>query len=388
MRIYNMESSIQQYKQAVSVIKEAILHSQYRAAKMVTGEELSLNFGIGAYVSNRSRQEKWGTSIIESISEQLRRELPGLRGFSARSIRNMRTFYEYWTQYLIWQPSAAKLQLSINQDTIDIDCFSLQKWSPVAAEINREEFLGISFSHHLEILQKTKDIQEVLFYIHQTVLHKWDKYDLRNRLKEGLYQKQGAAANNFLQTMPVNDARKAVGMFKDEYLLDYINIDEMEVDKPEDIDERVIEKAIVRNIKQFIMTFGRDFAYIGNQYHLEIFGEELFPDLLFLNRELNCMVVVELKKGAFKPAYIGQLQTYMKVLDDKVRKPHENPTIGILLCKSANKAFVEYVIRDYTNPMGVATYKTAEDMSEELRKALPDMDEMRKLLINESDTDN
>ena len=383
-----MESSIQQYKQAVSVIKEAILHSQYRAAKMVTGEELSLNFGIGAYVSNRSRQEKWGTSIIESISEQLRRELPGLRGFSARSIRNMRTFYEYWKQYLIWQPSAAKLQLSKNQGNIDIDCFSLQKWSPVAAEINREEFLGISFSHHLEILQKTKDIQEVLFYIHQTVLHKWDKYDLRDRLKEGLYQKHGVAANNFLQTMPVNDARKAVGMFKDEYLLDYINIEEIEVDKPEDIDERVIEKAIVRNIKKFIMTFGRDFAYIGNQYHLEIFGEELFPDLLFLNRELNCMVVVELKKGAFKPAYIGQLQTYMKVLDDKVRKPHENPTIGILLCKSANKAFVEYVIRDYNHPMGVATYKTAEDMSEELRKALPDMDEMRKLLINESDTDN
>ena len=380
-----MEPSVQQYKQAVSVIKEAILHSQYRAAKMVTGEELSLNFGIGAYVSNRSRQEKWGTSIIDSISEQLRRELPGLRGFSARSIRNMRTFYEYWKQFLIWQPSAAKLQLSINQDTIDIECFSLQKWSPVAIEINREEFLGISFSHHLEILQKTKDIQEVLFYIHQTILHKWDKYDLRNRLKEGLYQKQGAAANNFLQTMPVNDARKAVGMFKDEYLLDYINVEEMEADNPEDVDEKVIEQAIVRDIKKFIMTFGRDFAYIGNQYHLEIFGEELFPDLLFLNRELNCMVVVELKKGAFKPAYIGQLQTYMKVLDDKVRKPHENPTIGILLCKSSNKAFVEYVIRDYNSPMGVATYKTAEDMSEELRMALPDMDEMRKLITESNE---
>lgn len=380
-----MEKSVQQYKQAVSVIKEAILHSQYRAAKMVTGEELSLNFGIGAYVSNRSRQEKWGTSIIDSISEQLRRELPGLRGFSARSIRNMRTFYEYWKQFLIWQPSAAKLQLSINQDSIDIECFSLQKWSPVAIEINREEFLGISFSHHLEILQKTKDIQEVLFYIHQTVLHKWDKYDLRNRLKEGLYQKQGAAANNFLQTMPVNDARKAVGMFKDEYLLDYINVEEMEVDTPEDVDEKVIEQAIVRNIKKFIMTFGRDFAYIGNQYHLEIFGEELFPDLLFLNRELNCMVVVELKKGAFKSAYIGQLQTYMKVLDDKVRKPHENPTIGILLCKSSNKAFVEYVIRDYNSPMGVATYKTAEDMSEVMRKALPDIDEMRKLLTENNE---
>ena len=334
-------------------------------------------------MSAHSRQEAWGTSVIDRISEQLRRELPGLRGFSSQNIRNMRAFYEYWVQYIICSPMASKLQIAVNKDVIDIDNFSMQKWSPMASEINREEFLGISFSHHMEILHKTKDLHEILFYIHQTVLHKWDKYDLRDRLKEGLYQKHEVAANNFLQTMPVNDARKAVGMFKDEYLLDYINIDEMEVDKPEDIDERVIEKAIVRNIKQFIMTFGRDFAYIGNQYHLEIFGEELFPDLLFLNRELNCMVVVELKKGAFKPGYIGQLQTYMKVLDDKVRKPHENPTIGILLCKSANKAFVEYVIRDYTHPMGVATYKTAEDMSEELRKALPDMDEMRKLLTDD-----
>ena len=162
MRIYNMETSIQQYKQAVSVIKEAILHSQYRAAKLVTGEELSLNFGIGAYVSHRSRQEKWGTSIIESISEQLRRELPGLRGFSARSIRNMRTFYEYWMQYIICSPMASKLQVAVNKDVIDIDNFSLQKWPPVAAKINREEFLGISFSHHMEILHKTKDLHEIL----------------------------------------------------------------------------------------------------------------------------------------------------------------------------------------------------------------------------------
>lgn len=165
---------------------------------------------------------------------------------------------------------SSKLQIAVNKDVIDIDNFSLQKWSPMVSEINREEFLGISFFHHMEILHKTKDFHEILFYIHQTVLHKWDKYDLRNRLKEGLYQKQGVAANNFLQTMLVNDARKAVGMFKDEYLLDYINVEEMEVDKSEDIDEKVIEQAIVRNIKKFIMTFGRDFAYIGNQYHLEI----------------------------------------------------------------------------------------------------------------------
>ena len=279
---------------------------------------------------------------------------------------------------------AVDLQTTEDKAVIDIDSFALQKWSPLGDEINREEFLSVSFSHHTEILDKTKDIHEVLFYIHQTVIHKLDKYDLRDRLKSGLYKQQQSATNNFIQTMPVANARKAIGMFKDEYLLDFINVEEMEVDKPADVDERVVEQAIVRNVKQFIMTFGRDFAYIGNQYHLEIFTNEMFPDLLFFNRELNCMVCVELKTGAFKPGYIGQLHTYMRVLDDKVKKPHENPTIGILLCKSADKAFVEYVISDYNSPMGVATYKTTADMDERMRKSLPDMEEMRKLLSDNS----
>ena len=379
-----MEESIIKYRNAVSTSKQAILQSQYRAAKLVTGEQLSLYFGIGGYVSANSREGTWGTGAIDRISEQLRRELPGLRGFSASSIKDMRAFYEYWCQYINRQPLAVDLQITENNTVIDIDSFALQKWSPLAAEINREEFLSVSFSHHTEILDKTKDIHEVLFYIHQTVIHKWDKYDLRDRLKSGLYKQQQSATNNFIQTMPVANARKAIGMFKDEYLLDFINVEEMEVDKPADVDERVVEQAIVRNVKQFIMTFGRDFAYIGNQYHLEIFTNEMFPDLLFFNRELNCMVCVELKTGAFKPGYIGQLHTYMRVLDDKVKKPHENPTIGILLCKSADKAFVEYVISDYNSPMGVATYKTTADMDERMRKSLPDMEEMRKLLSDNS----
>ena len=379
-----MEESIIKYRNAVSTIKQAILQSQYRAAKLVTGEQLSLYFGIGGYVSANSREGTWGTGAIDRISEQLRRELPGLRGFSASSIKDMRAFYEYWCQYINRQPLAVDLQITENNTVIDIDSFALQNWSPLAVEINREEFLSVSFSHHIEILHKTKDIHEVLFYIHQTVIHKWDKYDLRDRLKSGLYKLQQSATNNFIQTMPVVNARKAIGMFKDEYLLDFINVEEREVDKPADVDERVVEQAIVRNVKQFIMTFGRDFAYIGNQYHLEIFTNEMFPDLLFFNRELNCMVCVELKTGAFKPGYIGQLHTYMRVLDDKVKKPHENPTIGILLCKSADKAFVEYVISDYNSPMGVATYKTTADMDERMRKSLPDMEEMRKLLSDNS----
>ena len=131
------------------------------------------------------------------------------------------------------------------------------------------------------------------------------------------------------------------------------------------------------------MTFGNDFAFVGNQYHLEVYGEEFFPDLIFFNRELNALVVVELKTGKFKPSYLGQLTTYLQILDDKVRKPHENPSIGIVLCKSANKEFVEYVIQRYDSPMGVATYKTSADMPENLRKALPDIEDMRKLLASE-----
>ncbi len=131
------------------------------------------------------------------------------------------------------------------------------------------------------------------------------------------------------------------------------------------------------------MTFGNDFAFLGNQYHLEVYGEEFFPDLIFFNRELNALVVVELKTGKFKPSYLGQLTTYLQNLDDKVRKPHENPLIGIVLCKSANKEFVEYVIQRYDSPMGVATYKTSADMPENLRKALPDIEDMRKLLVSE-----
>lgn len=378
-------SELSTLQDAVSTIKHAILQSQYRAAKLITGEQLSLYFGIGCYVSTRSRKETWGTGVINRISEQLRRELPGLRGFSASSIKNMRLFYEYWASFLIRQPVAGEFQALDNVQLIKIDNLSLQNWQPLTAQINREEFLSVSFSHHIEILSKTREIDEVLFYIHQTVLHKWDKYELRDKLKADIYHKHGAAPNNFLQTLPAWQARKAVGMFKDAYLLDFINVEEIEVSKADDVDERVVEQAIVRNIKRFIMTFGRDFAFIGNQYHLEIFNEELFPDLLFFNRELNCMVVVELKRGAFKPGYIGQLQTYMRVLDDKVRKPHENPTIGILLCKSADKAFVEYVIRDYNSPMGVSTYKTAADMEEHIRQSLPDMEEMRKLLIDSPD---
>jgi predicted nuclease of restriction endonuclease-like (RecB) superfamily len=221
--------------------------------------------------------------------------------------------------------------------------------------------MNIGFSHHIAILSHAKTYEERKFYIQFAADAKITVDDLEKLIDEDLYHHQGNLPNNFQKTIPDQlQAFRTIAMFKDEYLLDYINTEELFV-RDKDCNERVIEQGIINNVKNFIMTFGKDFTFVGNQYHLEKFGVEEFPDLLFFNRELSALVCVELKAGSFKTAYLGQLAGYLKILDDEVRKPNENQSIGILLCKSANKKFVEYVIQDYDRPMGVATYKTSAD---------------------------
>ncbi|MBQ9206449.1 MAG: DUF1016 family protein [Treponema sp.] len=373
---------------AVKAIKTAILESQCRAAKGVNKEQLSLYFGIGRYVSEHSRKGFWGTGAIEQISERLQKELPGLRGFSSENIKKMRCFYEEWQPCFDKSVATAtdleKIEFRsplavdlVDSETVQTKLLLPEIRQPSATELKFEEFISVSFTHHMEILHKTHEISERIFYIHQTFINQWDKYALRDILKADLYHHQGELANNFSKTMPnKKSALKAIEMFKDEYLLDFINVEELGERDKADIDERVVEQEIIHNVKNFIMTFGHDFAFVGNQYHLEIFGHDQYPDLLFYNRELAALVAVELKKGEFKPAYLGQLSAYLRILDDKVKKPFENPSIGIILCKQADKNFVEYLIQGYENPMGVATYKTAEDV----RKVLPSEEELAKAM--------
>jgi len=363
-------------KEAVKVLKQAILESQQRAALHTNRELLSLYFGIGRYVSENSRNGFWGTGAIEAISSQLQREMPGLKGFSARSMKNMRQFFEIWDPYINRQPVAADLQDA--SSTVKSDILLSVNRQPAAAEINQQEFLGIGFSHHIEILNKTQTLEERLFYIHLAYTARWNKYVLRDHLKADVFHHSGKLPNNFLATIPkAKQAINTLMAFKDEYLLDFINVEELDAGSPDDVDEKVIEHAIVDHIRDFILTFGHDFIFIGNQYALTAVDHNLFIDLLFFNRELNALVAVELKTGDFKPAYLGQLQLYMQALDDTVKKTHENPSVGIVLCKSADKAFVEYAVRDYNKPMGVATYKTADEMPEKIKKALPDIDALR-----------
>ena len=280
-------SEFQGYNEAVKVIKEAILQSQYRAVSIVNKEQLSLYYGIGKYVSENSRNGFWGKSAIETISRQLQKEMPGLRGFSAANIKFMRQFYEAWCEDLKSLTGVSgigddKSLTAVSEiDTrLLIPCKNIQKESFAIAS-----FLGLGFTHHMIIVRKAKSLAERLFYIRHAFANKWSKEVLAARIADDLFNHQGEIANNFIQKMP--DARqslKAIGMFKDEYLLDFINVEELGERDKEDIDERVIEQEIIHNIKKFILTFGRDFAFVGNQYKLEAFRVEHFPDLIFFNR--------------------------------------------------------------------------------------------------------
>ena len=221
--------------QAVKTIKQAILESQYRAAKAVNREQLALYYSIGKFVSENSREGTWGTGAIETISQALQKELPGLRGFSATSIKKMRQFYEQWSMLTNRPPMAGDLQSSDDEAVIKTDQLLTVIRPPMAGDLDLQDFFALGFSHHNEILSQTKTLEERVFYIHQAATLSWDKYTLRDMLKADLFQHQAQMPNNFLKTLPKKQqALKAIEMFKDEYLLDFINVEELGVRDPQD----------------------------------------------------------------------------------------------------------------------------------------------------------
>ena len=386
---------MQRYDDAVKIIKDAILQSQYEAARSVNEKQLMLYYGIGKYISLNSREGFWGEGAIAAISEKLQKELPGLRGFSVRNLRNMRYFYEEWSILDGSSPifdDTNNYNLAVASAKIadkEVSGINWQLQLPKDADFPLEKFLSIGFTNHITVLSKVKNYDERIFYIRKCAEEHFTVEELERSISNDDFRHQAKLPNNFEKTLSVSgQALKAVSVFKDEYLLDFINVEEIGARDGQDVDERVVENAIIHNVKNFILTFGKDFAFIRNQYHLEAFGEDQYIDLLFFNRSLNCLVAVELKTGKFKTSYLGQLQGYLSILDGYEKKPHENPAIGLILCKDMNKSFVDYVIQDYSKPMGVATYKTSRDMSDELKKALPDIEDLKRLLDGTGTTSN
>jgi len=335
-------------------------------------ELLSLYYGIGKYVSENSRNGAWGTSAIETISKKLQQELPGLRGFSAGNIKKMRIFYEQWHEKLEIRALSTHELMTIVKQEIEIRVLTTHDLKKLPLG-----FLNIGFTHHYEIINKTTSYNERLFYISYCATEFWNVETLRYHLKSKLFSKQGKLSQNFKTTISNKDLQqKALMSFKDEYLLDYINIESPD-DEP---DERVLESEVVSNIRKFIMSLGKDFSFIGSQYRLMVEEQEYFIDLLFFNRQLQSLIAIELKRGAFKPEYLGKMNFYLSALDDLVRLPHENSSIGIILCKTKKERIVEYAFRDTTKPMGVATYKVSKKLPSKFKNVLPDAERLKELL--------
>ncbi len=381
--------------QHVKTLKTLILRSRYTAARLANAEMLKLYFTVGAYVSKNATKENWGTSVVETISTQLSLQLPGLRGFSARNIWNMRLFYEEWSSLAILQTVSAELENKHNviRQTPPIEFLqtvsaetetgAVKIHQPLSGELcgfNLGAFLSIGFSQHMDIIRSCKTTEERLFYIRKSASAFWSYRQLQQHVKAKEYETEGRAVNNFALTIPDDkQVGRAVQAFRSEYLLDFVNIVDLnETEEERDEPEWMIE--MVMKVKDLIQALGDDFCFMNVKKRFVVEDEEFYSDLVFYHRALKCMVAIELKKGKFKPAYLSQLSFYLSCLDKYVKREDENPSIGLVLCHEMKRGVVELAVRDMARPIGVATYRSSADVPEEYKALTPLLEGAQALL--------
>jgi predicted nuclease of restriction endonuclease-like (RecB) superfamily len=371
------------YIQLIKQLKEEILSSRYTAAKLVNKELVTLYFKIGSLLTAKIETEKWGAKVIENISADLQNNLKGLRGFSVSNLKNMKQFYEMYAQFSISQSSTGQLPLAPKNS---ISQSSTGQFVSIKSRVSKDHgfkneydfvncFFGISFTHHIIILNRTNAINEKLFYIKKAAENQWTASILEYQIESNYFKKQGKSTNNFKKVLPKTLHQKAILAFKDELLLDFINIQD-----PENPDEREIEEGIIKNLRQFILSLGKEFAYMGNQYRIVHADVEYFIDLLFFHRGLRCLIAIDIKRGKFIPEYAGKMNFYLGVLNKYLKLKDENPSIGIILCKEKTDSTVEFSIADMDKPIGVSKYNLTHDLPKRLKKYLPSADDLINVL--------
>jgi len=327
------------YNKFLTEIKDRIRKAQYEALKAVNKKLISLYWDIGSMIVEKQEKYGWGRSVVENLSKDLQSEFPGIQGFSSANLWRMRAFY---------------LQYKDNE-----------KLAPMVREI--------SWTKNIAIVEKCKDDLEREFYIRMTKKFGWTKNVLIHQIENKAYQQYLLNQTNFDKAVPEKYRSQAKLAVKDEYTFDFLELGE-------EHSEKELESALVNRIRHFLTEMGNHFCFIANQYRIEIDDEEFFIDLLLYHRKLKCLVAIELKIGKFLPEYAGKMQFYLSVLDDKVKLEDENPSIGIIVCKSKNRTIVEYTLKDVSKPIGVSTYKVVEELPEDLSKYLPSGDEIAEKL--------
>lgn len=318
-------------------ITRRIRSAQYEALKAVNKEMIALYWEIGRRITEQQAALGWGKSVVETLSRDIQKEFPGIKGFGSSNMWDMARFYAEYQSNEILQPLVGE----------------------------------ISWSKHIVILTKCKDTRQRQFYILATKRYGWTKDVLINKIEAKAYENYLLGQSNFETTLPDKMKNQAMLALKDEYTLSLAGF-------PDEHSEYELEQAIVKNIRAFLMEFGTDFSFIGNQYRIEVDEREYFIDLLLYSRRLQALIAVELKIGEFQPEYKGKMEFYLNVLNDTVKLPHENPAIGIIICKSKSRTIVEYALKSSNMPIGVATYRLSPELPEAYRELLPTSEEIIK----------
>ncbi|MEH2061342.1 MAG: PDDEXK nuclease domain-containing protein [Nostoc sp.] len=327
------------YTHLLMEVQQRIRSAQYEALKAVNREMISLYWDIGQMIVIKQQDASWGKSVVEKLAKDLQAEFPGISGFSARNIWNMRNFYVTYSQK--------------------------EKLQPLVAEIG--------WTHNLVILEKCKDDLEREFYVRMTRKFGWTKNVLIHQIENQTYEKTLLNQTNFDQSISAEIRNQLKLAVKDEYTFDFLELGD-------EHSERQLEESILAKVQPFLQEMGGIFTFIGSQYRLEVDDEEYFIDILLYHRRLKCLVAIELKIGKFLPEYVGKMQFYLAVLDNTVKLPEENPSIGIILCKSKQRTIVEYALKESNKPIGVATYQIVSKLPQELKNQLPDPEQVARLL--------
>jgi len=328
------------YSELLNEIKSKIRSAQLKAAVSVNKELLSLYWQIGKRIVEEQKKTNWGDSFIEKLAYDLRKEFPSLKGFSRTNIFNIRKWY------LFYSKADKKVQQLVGQ---------------------------VPWGHNVLIINKSRTIKEAAFYIYETTNNNWSRNVLLNNIDFGLYSRNGKSINNFTITMPKIQSDLAIETIKDPYIFDFLTLSEK-------YSEKEFENELMHHIVSFLLELGAGFAFVGKQYHLEVSKTDYYIDLLFYHLKLRCYIVIELKIGEFKPEYAGKLNFYLSVVDNQLKKKDDNPSIGIILCKTKDKITAEYSLRDIKKPIGVSEYKLVKAIPKNLKPELPSVAELEKEL--------
>jgi predicted nuclease of restriction endonuclease-like (RecB) superfamily len=357
------------YKNLLLEIKQRIGEAQTRALLAVNAELLQLYWDIGQMINQRQRQEGWGAGIIPRLAIDLHNELPEVKGFSERNLKRMLAFYRAYPWLRVKVPQAVALlpdpvpALAHNASMADENLL----WS-------------IPWGHHALLIEKVKDVSTRLWYIRQTLDQGWSRSILALMIDTRLHERQGSATSNFSIRLPAPQSDLVQQTLKDPYLFDFLTLEEP-------FHERELETNLIRHLERFLLELGQGFAFVGRQYLVSVGEDDFYIDLLFYHLRLRCFVVIDLKRGKFKPEYAGKINFYCNVIDDHLKHSSDQPTIGLILCQDKNAVVAEYALRGMNKPIGVSEYELTRALPEELQSSLPSIEELEAELSGpESDS--